>query len=804
MPSFKKLVQFTVNAEGQLTAAAEDTTPVVKTDGSQVFTANQDMGSQKIVNAADPTSAQDYATKAYVDAHAVAPVTPGGALVLLEQHTASASASLDFTAAISSTFDEYLIECIDLVPTANADLIMRFSTNGGTSYDSSGIYSNAEYQVDQAAFSGTLNGGLVGTSVRFLNSASIVANNSVNGFARLFGPGSSLYKHVVSQFTGLKSDGNFFVNIAGARYTNTTAVNAFRIQFSTGNITSGTVRVYGVSKSTGSGGLAVASATNVNRSTSQTLTHAVEAAITFDTSVFDVDGMWSSGTNPTRLTARQTGKYFINGQIQLGTGFLGSIHVRVYKNGSVVARETYIGQNLSSGTESHGVNCLLSLTTGDYVELKVELDLQAGSGTFNVNGGADATFFSAFTTGGSGGTGDIKSDGSVPFAADESMGGHKITNLATPTLSTDAANKSYVDGLTAPAPVSARVYRSSAQSIPGGVDTALTLDTVDTDADGFWSGGAPTRLTVPSNDGGGYSVFAQVKWNFSGSGPVFLRLKKNGSTLLSESYVSITSSDGVIQLSSLIELVSGDYIELYINQQSGLSQNTVGGIAETYVALTKIGGGGGGSLPTTSAKGDTLASTGSEFDVQAVGGDKKVLTADSSQTLGVSWAYSGLTLLEQHALTGASVLFSSWLSSDFDEYLVEIVALVPATGGAVPELLMSTDGGSTFVGSYNYNWVSIPGLAAITGSIAAQLNLGDGIGGLATNGTLNGSFRFVQPSAQNPNFFGHITGHNAGNSFVTQIGGGYGATTTAINALKFQLSAGNFSAGTIRIYGVRK
>ena len=43
------------------------------------------------------------------------------------------------------------------------------------------------------------------------------------------------------------------------------------------------------------------------------------------------------------------------------------------------------------------------------------------------------------------GNGDIKSDGTVPFAADQSMGGFKVTNLATPTVDTDASTKKYVD-----------------------------------------------------------------------------------------------------------------------------------------------------------------------------------------------------------------------------------------------------------------------------------------------------------------------------------------------------------------------
>lgn len=44
-------------------------------------------------------------------------------------------------------------------------------------------------------------------------------------------------------------------------------------------------------------------------------------------------------------------------------------------------------------------------------------------------------------------TGDIKSDGSVDFAADESMGGYKITDLGTPTAADDAATKDYVDNV---------------------------------------------------------------------------------------------------------------------------------------------------------------------------------------------------------------------------------------------------------------------------------------------------------------------------------------------------------------------
>ena len=59
----------------------------------------------------------------------------GGGLVLLEQHTASASASLNFTTAITSAYDDYVFKLVGLVPaTNNQDIEVRFSTDGGSTW----------------------------------------------------------------------------------------------------------------------------------------------------------------------------------------------------------------------------------------------------------------------------------------------------------------------------------------------------------------------------------------------------------------------------------------------------------------------------------------------------------------------------------------------------------------------------------------------------------------------------------------------------------------------------------------------
>jgi hypothetical protein len=39
---------------------------------------------------------------------------------------------------------------------------------------------------------------------------------------------------------------------------------------------------------------------------------------------------------------------------------------------------------------------------------------------------------------------------------------------------------------------------------------------------------------------------------------------------------------------------------------------------------------------------------------------------------------------------------------------------------------------------------------------------------------------------------------------LEQFTAGYGNTTSAINAVRFQMSSGNIDAGTIKLYGVRE
>lgn len=178
-----------------------------------------------------------------------------GSLVLLEQHDASASASLDFTSFISSSFDEYLFEFVNLVPATNGvSLYMRMGTGAGPTFDAGANYASTDYRwaPGGSAQSGASSGGnqIVLTNYSaidtLLNTASF---GGLSGSCRLTAPGSSsAYKHVTAQTSWFNTGSVVEGTVIHGAYLSTTAVTAVRFLMSSGNIASGTIRVYGIAK----------------------------------------------------------------------------------------------------------------------------------------------------------------------------------------------------------------------------------------------------------------------------------------------------------------------------------------------------------------------------------------------------------------------------------------------------------------------------------------------------------------------------------------------------------------------------
>lgn len=175
--------------------------------------------------------------------------------VLLEQHTASSSASLDFTSFISSDYDEYGIEIVGLIPASNnVPLWLRFSTDGGSTWQTTTYYwshSNTQIGGTGVGSNGQSNVGAIlmwGDSSN--NGAASGGLPGVSMSARLFQPQSaSNYKIVKGEgVASYQPNSGYYQFSMGGMWLSATAINALQFKFSSGNISSGTIRVYGIRK----------------------------------------------------------------------------------------------------------------------------------------------------------------------------------------------------------------------------------------------------------------------------------------------------------------------------------------------------------------------------------------------------------------------------------------------------------------------------------------------------------------------------------------------------------------------------
>ena len=173
-------------------------------------------------------------------------------LVLLKTVTeASAVASIDVEDWYSVDYDQYLIEVLNLLPvTDTAQLYMRMSTDGGSTYDSGTNYGTAAFYIRDEANDDSLgdNSGAVRIILTY-GLSNTQAQGGVSGDLKLYNPGSTtFYKALNFHLSMIHDTSDYLYNIIGtAKYFSTSAVNAFQFFMSSGNIT-GTVRVYGVKK----------------------------------------------------------------------------------------------------------------------------------------------------------------------------------------------------------------------------------------------------------------------------------------------------------------------------------------------------------------------------------------------------------------------------------------------------------------------------------------------------------------------------------------------------------------------------
>lgn len=240
----------TATIKGRTTAGTGDPEDLTATQATALLNAVVgDSGSGGTKGLVPAPGAGDAAAGKFLKADgtfAVPPGTSGGGWVFLEEHVASASSQLDFTTWYSSTYDEYIVEIIGLVPgTAGTSVSVRLSTDGGSSYDSGTNYS---YSSLESSYSGT---GAAGSNAltgwTFMRNVGLIANYANNGQYRLYDPGGTTnYKNFIGNGAVHTSSSPESQTTTGV-WLNTAAYNALRFFMSSGTF-SGTIRVYGVVK----------------------------------------------------------------------------------------------------------------------------------------------------------------------------------------------------------------------------------------------------------------------------------------------------------------------------------------------------------------------------------------------------------------------------------------------------------------------------------------------------------------------------------------------------------------------------
>ena len=179
---------------------------------------------------------------------------PSGSLILLSTQTASASATISFTSGIDSTYDSYVFKFINIHPATDSTEFSVGFRDGDTAYDAVktttafvAVHNEADSEAALNNRSG--NEGLAqNTGFQVLNLNIGNGNDeSLSGELTLFNPSSTTFvKHFIAK-TQYYQDGDASLNYYIAGYNNVTAaIDGVQFKMNSGNIDSGTIKMYGV------------------------------------------------------------------------------------------------------------------------------------------------------------------------------------------------------------------------------------------------------------------------------------------------------------------------------------------------------------------------------------------------------------------------------------------------------------------------------------------------------------------------------------------------------------------------------
>ena len=179
-----------------------------------------------------------------------------GSLTLISTQTASASATIDFTSGIDSTYDSYVFKFINIHPSTDSDGSLTFQANasGGSGFNETMTTtyfrayhtesdSTASFSYDNSKDQGQ------GTSYQIL-SANIGGDNDEcgSGTLQIFNPSSTTFvKHFICKASTYHSSSAGRHDFTAGYFNITSAIDEISFKMDIGNIDSGVIKLYGIS-----------------------------------------------------------------------------------------------------------------------------------------------------------------------------------------------------------------------------------------------------------------------------------------------------------------------------------------------------------------------------------------------------------------------------------------------------------------------------------------------------------------------------------------------------------------------------
>ena len=177
-----------------------------------------------------------------------------GKMTLLQTQTASSSASISFTSNIDSTYPIYIFKFINCHPATNTALL-TFQADTGTNTNYNQTMTTTVFRANQAEDDGgaamsyrTSSDQAQGTSFQEISQAISNDNDSgVSGVLKIFNPSSSVFvKHFIGKTNTAQATPNSQATYFAGYFNTTTALTRFQFKMSSGNIDSGTIKLYGI------------------------------------------------------------------------------------------------------------------------------------------------------------------------------------------------------------------------------------------------------------------------------------------------------------------------------------------------------------------------------------------------------------------------------------------------------------------------------------------------------------------------------------------------------------------------------